>query len=123
MYDPNGAGAIVFAALAVSAEEEREGIREKTLEGLDAAARKGNHGEHPSAWTTTSQAVARARHAKEESVSAIAKALEISRAPLSAHRRERLTQAHSSSDRPSTQRRGCLMPARVVSERLGLRIV
>lgn len=47
VYDPNGAGAIVFAVLAVAAEVEREGIREKTLEGLDTAARKGNHGGRP----------------------------------------------------------------------------
>lgn len=29
------------------AEAERENIREATLEGLDAAARKGNHGGRP----------------------------------------------------------------------------
>ncbi len=85
VYDPNGAGAIVFAVLAVSAEVEREGIREKTLEGLDAAARKGNHGGRPSVVDDDKLAVARARHAKGESVSAIAKALGISRATLYRH--------------------------------------
>ncbi|MFE4330448.1 recombinase family protein [Streptomyces sp. NPDC056831] len=64
VYDPNGAGAIVFAVLAVSAEVEREGIREKTLEGLDAAARKGNIGGRPSVVDDDKLAVARARHAK-----------------------------------------------------------
>lgn len=82
VYDPNGAGAIVFAVLAVSAEVEREGIREKTLEGLEAAARKGNHGGRPTVMDADKLAVARARHAKGESVTAIAKALEVSRATL-----------------------------------------
>ncbi|WP_445397429.1 recombinase family protein [Streptomyces sp. LE64] len=75
VYDPNGAGAIVFAVLAVSAEVEREGIREKTLEGLDAAARKRNHGGRPTVVDDDKLAAARARHAKGESVTVIAKAL------------------------------------------------
>ncbi|MFK0290029.1 recombinase family protein [Streptomyces sp. NPDC090442] len=85
VYDPNGAGAIVFAVLAVSAEVEREGIREKTLEGLDAAARKGNVGGRPSVVDDDKLAVARARHAKGESITAIAKALGIGRATLYRH--------------------------------------
>ncbi|MFE4887693.1 recombinase family protein [Streptomyces sp. NPDC056701] len=85
VYDPNGAGAIVFAVLAVSAEVEREGIREKTLEGLDAAARKGNIGGRPSVVDDDKLAVARARHAKGDSVTAIAKALGIGRATLYRH--------------------------------------
>lgn len=87
VYDPNGAGAIVFAVfavLAVSAEVEREGIREKTLEGLDAAARKGNAGGRPTVVDDDKLAVARARHAKGESVTSIAKALGIGRATLTA---------------------------------------
>ncbi|GAA0374321.1 recombinase family protein [Streptomyces blastmyceticus] len=82
IYDPNGAGAIVFAVLAVSAEVEREGIREKTLEGLEAAARKGNHGGRPTVMDADKLAVAEARRAKGESVTAIAKALGVSRATL-----------------------------------------
>ncbi|WKK20952.1 recombinase family protein [Streptomyces olivoreticuli] len=85
VYDPNGAGAIVFAVLAVSAEVEREGIREKTLEGLEAAARKGNHGGRPTVVDDDKLAVARARHARGESVTAIAKALGVSRATLYRH--------------------------------------
>ncbi|MCC3767540.1 recombinase family protein [Streptomyces sp. UNOC14_S4] len=85
-YDPNAAGAIVFAVLAVSAEVEREGIREgireKTLEGLDTAARKGNHGGRPAVMDADKLAVARARRAKGESVTAIAKALGVSRTTL-----------------------------------------
>ncbi|MFF8441904.1 recombinase family protein [Streptomyces californicus] len=75
----------MFAVLAVAAEVEREGIREKTLEGLDTAARKGNHGGRPSVVDDDKLAVARARHAKGESVTAIAKALGISRATLYRH--------------------------------------
>ncbi|MFJ5950712.1 recombinase family protein [Streptomyces noursei] len=82
LYDPNGAGAIVFAVLAVGAEVEREGIREKTLEGLEAAARQGNHGGRPAVVNEDMLTVARARRAKGESVTAIAKALGVSRATL-----------------------------------------
>ncbi|WP_338054083.1 recombinase family protein [Streptomyces spiramenti] len=84
-YDPNGAGAIVFAVLAVSAEGEREGLREKTLEGLDAAARKGNYGGGPFVMDDDKLAVTRARYAQGESVSAISKALGITRATLYRH--------------------------------------
>ncbi|WP_411121460.1 recombinase family protein [Streptomyces sp. x-19] len=82
VYDPNGSGAIVFAVLAVSAEVEREGIREKTLEGLETAARNGNHGGRPTVMDADKLAVAQARRAKGESVTAIAKALKVSRATL-----------------------------------------
>ena len=44
IYDPTGPGRILFGFFAAMAETERENIREATLEGLDAAARKGNHG-------------------------------------------------------------------------------
>ncbi|MEV1248685.1 recombinase family protein [Nonomuraea sp. NPDC050022] len=43
-YDPSGPGRMLFAFFAAMAETEREAVREATLEGLDAAARKGNHG-------------------------------------------------------------------------------
>ena len=36
-----------FAFFAAMAETERENIREATLEGLNSAARKGNHGGRP----------------------------------------------------------------------------
>ena len=47
IYDPSGPGWILFAFFAAMAETERENIREATLEGLTAAARKGNHGGRP----------------------------------------------------------------------------
>ncbi len=47
MYDPSGPGRLLFGFFAAMVETERENIRESTLEGLDAAARKGNHGGRP----------------------------------------------------------------------------
>ncbi len=47
VYDPAGMGAILFAVLAVAAQLDRNYIREKTLEGQQAAAAKGNHGGRP----------------------------------------------------------------------------
>jgi DNA invertase Pin-like site-specific DNA recombinase len=47
IYDPNGMGAMLFAVLAVAAQLDREYIREKTMEGQQAAAAKGNHGGRP----------------------------------------------------------------------------
>jgi len=47
IYDPSGMGAMLFAVLAVAAQLDREYIREKTLEGQQAAAARGNHGGRP----------------------------------------------------------------------------
>ncbi|MEU3333039.1 recombinase family protein [Glutamicibacter creatinolyticus] len=47
IYDPTGTGRVLFAFFAAMAETEREAIREATIEGLNAAARKGNHGGRP----------------------------------------------------------------------------
>lgn len=47
IYDPHGMGSMLFAVLAVGAELDRNYIREKTLEGQQAAAAKGNHGGRP----------------------------------------------------------------------------
>ncbi|MEU2669165.1 recombinase family protein [Streptomyces sp. NPDC007164] len=47
IYDPNGMGAMFFAVLAVAAQLDRNYIREKTLEGQQTAAAKGNHGGRP----------------------------------------------------------------------------
>lgn len=47
IYDPSGTGRVLFAFFAAMAETERENIREATLEGFNAAARKENHGGRP----------------------------------------------------------------------------
>ncbi|WP_454189030.1 recombinase family protein [Nonomuraea wenchangensis] len=46
-------GRMLFAFFAAMAETEREAIREATLEGLDAAARRGNHGGRPTVASLT----------------------------------------------------------------------
>jgi DNA invertase Pin-like site-specific DNA recombinase len=51
IYDPSGTGRMLFGFFAAMAETDRETIRESTLEGLNAAARKGNHGGRPSVIT------------------------------------------------------------------------
>jgi len=47
IYDPHGLGSMLFAVLAVAAQLDRDYIREKTLEGQQAAAARGNHGGRP----------------------------------------------------------------------------
>ncbi len=47
IYDPNGMGSMLFAVCAVAAQLDRNYIREKTLEGQQVAASKGNHGGRP----------------------------------------------------------------------------
>jgi DNA invertase Pin-like site-specific DNA recombinase len=47
IYDPHGMGSMLFAVLAVAAQLDRDYIREKTLEGQQAAAARGNHGGRP----------------------------------------------------------------------------
>lgn len=76
VYDPNGGGRLLFAVAAAMAEGVREGIREKTLDGLDSAARKGNHGGRPSVVTEDMLAIAlHRRDVKGESVTEIARTL------------------------------------------------
>lgn len=40
-------GSMLFAVLAVAAQLDRDYIREKTLEGQQTAAARGNHGSRP----------------------------------------------------------------------------
>jgi DNA invertase Pin-like site-specific DNA recombinase len=47
IYDPTGMGSMLFAVCAVAAQLDRDYIREKTLEGQQAAAARGNHGGRP----------------------------------------------------------------------------
>lgn len=53
IHDPSGTGRVLFAFFAAMAETDRETIRESTLEGLNAASRKGNHGGRPQSSPTT----------------------------------------------------------------------
>lgn len=71
IYDPTGTGRILFAFFAAIAETERENIREATLEGLNAAARKGNHGGRPLVITDDMLHTVLRRRAHGESVEEI----------------------------------------------------
>ncbi len=71
IYDPTGPGRILFGFFAAMAETERENIREATLEGLDAAARKGNHGGRPAVITADMLHTVLRRKAAGETVEAI----------------------------------------------------
>lgn len=68
MYEPSGPGRLLFGFFAAMAETERENIRESTLEGLDAAARKGNHGGRPPVITDDMLHTVLRRRANGESV-------------------------------------------------------
>jgi DNA invertase Pin-like site-specific DNA recombinase len=71
IYDPTGSGRVLFAFFAAMAETERENIREATLEGLNAAARKGNHGGRPPVITDDMLHTVLRRRANGESVESI----------------------------------------------------
>lgn len=64
VYDPTGTGRVLFAFFAAMAEN----IREATLEGLNAAARKGNHGGRPPVITDDMLHTVLRRRANGESV-------------------------------------------------------
>ncbi|WP_381562705.1 recombinase family protein [Streptomyces eurythermus] len=74
---PNGMGDMFFAVLAAAAQIERNYIREKTLEGQQAAAAKGNHGGRPKVIDDDSLLFARALKNKGVPVPEIAKKLTI----------------------------------------------
>ncbi|MET3718847.1 MULTISPECIES: recombinase family protein [unclassified Arthrobacter] len=64
----SGTGRVLFAFFAAMAEAERENIRETTLEGLNTAARKGNHGGRPPVITDDMLHPVMRRRANGESV-------------------------------------------------------
>lgn len=80
---PNGqtiADKMLFMVAAMAAEMERDLIQERTLDGLAAAAAQGRRGGRPVDADTL--AVARARQARGESITAIAAHLGIGRSTL-----------------------------------------
>ncbi len=70
-------GAMLFAVLAVAAQLDRNYIREKTLEGQQAAAAKGNHGGRPKVFDDDMLIFARALKDAGTPVPDIAKKLVI----------------------------------------------
>jgi DNA invertase Pin-like site-specific DNA recombinase len=73
---------MLFMVAAMAAEMERDLIQERTRDGLRAAEAQGRRGGRPVVVTEDVLAVALARLGKGESVSAIAKHLEIGRSTL-----------------------------------------
>jgi DNA invertase Pin-like site-specific DNA recombinase len=85
LHRPSGAtiaDKMLFMVAAMAAEMERELIRERTLNGLAAAHAQGRRGGRPAALDTDTLAVALARRARGESVTAIAAHLSIGRSTL-----------------------------------------
>ncbi|MFD9357212.1 recombinase family protein [Streptomyces sp. NPDC060031] len=81
--DPNTPdGRVMLQVVGAMAEFERSLIKDRTRAGLDAARAQGRVGGRPAVMDTDKLAVAKARKAKGESVTAIAKALGVSRATL-----------------------------------------
>lgn len=78
-------GRLMLQVIGAMAEFERSLIKERTQAGLKAARVQGRIGGRPTVVNEDVLAVARARKAKGESVSAIAKALGVSRATLYRH--------------------------------------
>jgi DNA invertase Pin-like site-specific DNA recombinase len=84
-YTPTGEGKFFFTILAAFAELERDLIHQRTMAGLTAARAQGRVGGRPTALDPDKLAAARARLARGESATQIAKALKVSRATLYRH--------------------------------------
>jgi DNA invertase Pin-like site-specific DNA recombinase len=85
MHRPDGAAIadkLLFMVAAMAAEMERDLIRERTLDGLRAAEARGRRGGRPPAVDADVLAIARARQARGESVTDIARHLRIGRSTL-----------------------------------------
>ncbi|MEV7924253.1 recombinase family protein [Kitasatospora sp. NPDC088779] len=81
--DPNTPdGRLMLQVVGAMAEFERSLIKDRTRAGLEAAKAQGRTGGRPAVMDADKVAAAMARKAKGESVSAIAKALGVSRATL-----------------------------------------
>jgi DNA invertase Pin-like site-specific DNA recombinase len=81
-YSPSGEGKFFFTMMVAFAELERDMIIERTRAGLEAAKAQGRTGGRPTVMHDDKLSAAKARRAKGESVTAIAKALGVSRATL-----------------------------------------
>ncbi len=81
-YSPKGEGKFFFTMMVAFAELERDMIVERTRAGLDAAKAQGRTGGRPTVMDADKLVAAKARKAKGESVTAIAKAMGVSRATL-----------------------------------------
>ena len=84
-YSPTGEGKFFFTMMAAFAELERDIIHERTMAGLVAARAQGRSGGRPTVMDEDKLAAARARRARGESPTEIARALGVSRASVYRH--------------------------------------
>ncbi|MEU1805930.1 recombinase family protein [Streptomyces sp. NPDC019937] len=75
-------GRLMLQVVGAMAEFERSLIKDRTRAGLEAAKAQGRTGGRPTVMDADKLAAAKARKAQGESVTAIAKALKVSRATL-----------------------------------------
>ncbi|MFG2140287.1 recombinase family protein [Streptomyces sp. NPDC048650] len=81
--DPNTPdGRLMLQVVGAMAEFERSLIKDRTRAGLEAAKAQGRTGGRPTVMDADKLAAAKARRAKGESVTAVAKAVGVSRATL-----------------------------------------
>jgi len=84
-YSPTGEGKFFFTMMAAFAELERDIIHERTMARLAAARAQGRNGGRPTVMDADKLAAARARRARGESPTEIARALGVSRASVYRH--------------------------------------
>ena len=84
-YSPTGEGKFFFTMMAAFAELERDIIHEGTMAGLAAARAQGRNGGRPTVMDADKLAAAKARRARGESPTEIARALGVSRASVYRH--------------------------------------
>lgn len=85
VHRPHGqsiADKMLFMVASMAAEMERDLIHERTLDGLAAAAAQGRHRGRPAKADADTLAIARARQARGEPITEIAKFLKIGRSTL-----------------------------------------
>lgn len=81
--DPNTPdGRLMLQVVGAMAEFERDLIKDRTRAGLDAAKAQGRTGGRPTVMDADKLVAAKARRAKGESVTDVARALKVSRATL-----------------------------------------
>ena len=101
-YTPTGEGKFFFTVMAAFAELERDLIHQRTLAGLDAARRQGRVGGRPTVMDADKIAAGRARRARGESPTQIAKARGVSRATYYRHLAPRPDPTHHTTGDPPT---------------------
>ena len=111
LHKPNGqtiADKMLFMVAAMAAEMERELIQERTLDGLAAAQAQGRKGGRPPAVDPDTLAIALARRARGESVTAIAAHLDIGRSTLYRALQAHDTQPNAADEHaPAEDLHGC----------------